>query len=479
MPGEVGLYDMKETINRHSQVVSEIAAHDLCVGCGVCAACCPSGNLEMAWCDNGDLAPLARGECPSGCRVCTLVCPFGEGSASEDELARDRFSAFPGVSRDPEIGYWLEAFVGYSRVEGHRERGSSGGMASWLLETMMAEGRVDAVVCVGETNAPDRLFTYRILDRVEDIRAAAGSRYYPVDLAEVVARMNSRGPERRYAVVGLPCFLKGLGLARRALPRLRRRIPYTIGLTCGHLPNRFYTEHLARLSGISPRELVSAQYRRKEHTRQAGNYHFRARAADGRVGADVPFSRIAHIWSDGYFQLNACNYCDDVFAETADISLMDAWLPEHRQDPKGHSLLVVRHPDVSALLERGRKVDACRLNSIPVARVAESQRGGIFNKTEMLDARLYRARLKGIRAPEKRRSPDKDAYRKHRARIEAHFAIQQASKADWPKLKRKSPAAFRRRFLLTAWPLAWRRLTRRAMRVLKKPSLLARLFRRS
>lgn len=31
----------------------------------------------------------------------------------------------------------------------------------------------------------------------------------------------------------------------------------------------------------------------------------------------------------------ACNYCDDVFAECADVTCMDAWLPEYSQDHRG------------------------------------------------------------------------------------------------------------------------------------------------
>ena len=44
-----------------------------------------------------------------------------------------------------------------------------------------------------------------------------------------------------------------------------------------------------------------------------------------------------------YFKLNPCNYCDDVFAELADVVFMDAWLPKYSKDPLGHSLVINRN----------------------------------------------------------------------------------------------------------------------------------------
>lgn len=39
----------------------------------------------------------------------------------------------------------------------------------------------------------------------------------------------------------------------------------------------------------------------------------------------------------------ACDFCDDVFAETADIALGDAWLPEYVQDGNGTNVVVTRN----------------------------------------------------------------------------------------------------------------------------------------
>ena len=85
------------------------------------------------------------------------------------------------------------------------------------------------------------LFEYKISEDIDSIRSiSGGSVYHPVEMSEIVSIINERKNEKRYAVVGLPCFLKGLSLSMQIMPRIKRRVVYTLGLACGHLPNKFY-----------------------------------------------------------------------------------------------------------------------------------------------------------------------------------------------------------------------------------------------
>ena len=63
------------------------------------------------------------------------------------------------------------------------------------------------------------------------------------------------------------------------------------------------------------------------------------------------------------FQVNACNYCDDIFAETADVAFGDGWLPEYKMDWQGTNVVVSRHPDIDEII-----ADAAAVWSTPADR---------------------------------------------------------------------------------------------------------------
>ena len=76
----------------------------------------------------------------------------------------------------------------------------------------------------------------------------------------------------------------------------------------------------------------SVEYRIKKGTTRAVNLKFQAISKTKKSGSALAFSDISNIWGAWHFGMNACNFCDDVFAELADISVMDEWLPKYEHD---------------------------------------------------------------------------------------------------------------------------------------------------
>jgi coenzyme F420-reducing hydrogenase beta subunit len=62
-------------------------------------------------------------------------------------------------------------------------------MVSWTAAELMRRGLVDGVAHVAPTGDPARLFAYRISRTQADLAAGARSRYYPVELSQVLAEM--------------------------------------------------------------------------------------------------------------------------------------------------------------------------------------------------------------------------------------------------------------------------------------------------
>jgi coenzyme F420 hydrogenase subunit beta len=363
----------------HRDVCGVIAAAGMCSGCGVCAGICPGHNLSMAFNRYGEYAPVkGPRECPLQCDLCLRACPFWNQTDNEDTLARLAFAAQPGIQHRPETGYYLESFVGYSNVNGQRANGASGGLATWFLETLLAEGLVDGVACVTAQTRSDNdaepLFRFAVLRRAEDIRAAARSCYYPVEISQVIHEILTT--PGRYAVIGLPCVLKALRLAMRANTRLRERIVIMAGLVCGGAQSALFADYICALGGGDPASLTSVTFRLKDPTRPANDHgvHFTCRAGSVAEQTVFWFDGIGDIWSRACFKVDACHYCDDVFAEVADIAFMDAWLPEFMQDPGGTSMVITRTPHISRIFRQGQDDASLRIKPIDITAVTLAQR---------------------------------------------------------------------------------------------------------
>ncbi len=370
----------------------------LCIGCGVCVAPGPTAD-PMRFNRHGHLVPITD---DAGTEAFAQLCPFSPEAPDEDELAA---ALFPEADQGhPGIGRFLAGHVGHVAEGDFRARGSSGGMLSWLLEELLSTGQIDAVahvVACDDPGAEGRFFRYTISRTPDEIRRGAQSRYYPVELSGVLATI--RREPGRYAVVGLPCFLKAVQLLRRQDPILRDRIVHTLGLFCGHLKSARFVASVAGQVGVSLDQIARVDFRRKASGRPASTYVFGLTLADGRT-IEQPWEGLADgDWGAGFFMNPACGVCDDVVAETADASCGDAWVPPYASDPRGTNVLLTRSPSLESLVRQG--IAAGRLSLTPVdgAFVARTQAAGLRQRREGLAYRLT-WRRRGVR-PRKRVAP--------------------------------------------------------------------------
>jgi coenzyme F420 hydrogenase subunit beta len=374
-----------------TNICTEVVARDLCSGCGVCAGICPQKTLSMRWNTYGEYVAVDQyNRCSKNCDLCLQVCPFSAQVANEDEIGKELFSDIPRIQHRLETGYYLHSYVGYSSIQNHRLDGASGGLATWTLETLMEKGCADYAVCVSSNPERDKLFQYVVCSTPEQIRSCAKSCYYPVELSEVIRHILSC--DGRYAVVGLPCFIKSLRLAMQKNAILRRRIKYLLGLVCGQQKGKLFSEYVTALKGENPKNIFSVQFREKDPIRPASDYGLRYRCANEqgqhKEGTVFWTEGMGQAWCGRYFTLSACNYCDDIFAELADVVFMDAWLPEYKCDWRGTSIVLVRNSEIKELLEKGQAAKELALNPIEQEHVIQSQAGVVFNKRTLLGKRL-------------------------------------------------------------------------------------------
>jgi coenzyme F420-reducing hydrogenase beta subunit len=230
----------------------------------------------------GELVPVDAGDCRKGCHVCVDACPFLDQKQDEDSIAEARFGGVPGIRHRGETGYYLGLHAGHARGA-LREQATSGGLGRWLLARLLAQRRVDSVLCVRESPAPEKRFEYAVFRTPESVLGAARSAYYPVEMSEVLAHAIQH--EGRYVVVGVPCFLKGLHLAMRHNRWLRDRIVFAVGLVCGQTKSKFFLEYLVRLAGFSNSAEIRAGFRERTPSGPPTTTSFASRAAAARSGS--------------------------------------------------------------------------------------------------------------------------------------------------------------------------------------------------
>ena len=152
-----------------TSVVTEVVEHDQCIGCGLCVALCPQGILEMRSNQFGEYFPKEMTECNKECGICLKVCPFADNEENEDTIGKELDRNVPGIRYRSEAGYYFATYVGYA--DKHRLKSASGGVATWILERLLADGIVDHVVCVAPTGDPMRLFSFAVFNTPESVRA--------------------------------------------------------------------------------------------------------------------------------------------------------------------------------------------------------------------------------------------------------------------------------------------------------------------
>ncbi|MBK8018945.1 MAG: Coenzyme F420 hydrogenase/dehydrogenase, beta subunit C-terminal domain [Betaproteobacteria bacterium] len=136
-------------------------------------------------------------------------------------------------------------------------KSSSGGLTTWLLEALLERGDIDGVVHVSASDSP--LFMYTVSTTRDGLGARGKSRYYAVEVSEVLNAV--RGNGRRYAFVGVPCFVKAARLIAEQDEQLGRQLVYFIGLVCGHLKSFAYAELMAWQQGVTPDKLERFDFR--------------------------------------------------------------------------------------------------------------------------------------------------------------------------------------------------------------------------
>jgi len=348
------------------------------------------------------------------------ACPFSPRSISEDQLSKQYLP--DAETYHGEVGAYIGSHVVHVTSEGLRASSSSGGFARWLLRELLEEGCVTHVAHVTRVTNPGiggALFRFDLTKDPGDVLATATSAYYPVNLETIIPAIKEL--EGTVAITAIPCFAKAIRQVCLQDSVLREKVKVIVGIVCGHMKSRGFAELLAWQVGVPPKDLGGVDFRKKLPNLPANQKGFVAYDLSTLEWTDPVNTKslIGGDWGVGLLKNPACEFCDDVLAEVADVSIGDAWLPEYTRDPKGHSIVVIRNKAVQEVFEAGFERGDLSHTEVVGDVVAKSQAGGLRHRREGLAFRLYMAESEGRWHPPKRVRPAMAGIPRRRQRIYA------------------------------------------------------------
>lgn len=378
--------------------IEDVVARGLCIGCGACSVI-TNGAVRVQVSLLGLYQADLEGVSAEARAKASRVCPMSNDAANEDLIAA---GSFKHLRHDDHIGYYAQTFAGSTSDKATILESSSGGMTTQFLSQALKDGIVDGVIHVGRTVGEVGL-DYVISYSVEELFTRRKSQYTSTTLAHVLDAVSGDG--QKYALVGVPCFIKAARLLVSEEPALEEQLTLFVGLVCGHLKSQFFAQSLAWQAGIEPARFKTLDFRVKNARSSAADYDYEATSTDGTITRKKTRSAIDGSWAYGAFSPEACNYCDDIFAETADIVFGDAWLPEYESDWRGTNVVITRSEDAIGILERSAENGVVGLEHLAIDRVVASQSGNFRHRRVGLAVRLMDDRRSGRKFPQKRITP--------------------------------------------------------------------------
>lgn len=377
------------TFTKPVNVQTLASVHDLCCGCGVCAAICPANCIEIRFDENLQYKPFVDCDVCSNCGLCLHVCI--ENQETNIHAERTFGETRSNAAESEFLGSFLNCYVGHvTRLE-DRLASASGGLLTAILEELLARNFVDAAVVVGESSyeRTGKFFEATLVENANGVHRNRGSKYYPIEYSQVLKEIESE-KSRRYAIVALPCTT--LAIKKAQLNKKLQNVLYVLSPVCGHGVSAAYTEFLLKSNEINPYSVTKISYRDKTKISKANDYNFVAeyKATKGVKIKRLGFvsSDVGKIWCNYLFTPTKCFFCKDFAGELSDASFADAWLPEYTQDVNGTSLLIVRNAEIDLLIKKMTNEGKLHLSLIIPEKIIKAQRSALQFKKESIKGRV-------------------------------------------------------------------------------------------
>jgi len=321
---------------------------------------------------------VSREKC-TNCEICYRVCPGLHVYRRESD---EKF----------EFGRHIKCFIGHAADPEIRHNASSGGIAT-AVSLFLLESESPAAVVATRMKEKSIYDTEPTLCKSgSEVLRAMGSKYCPATTNSILKDLNRR-TNHSIVFIGLPCHIQGIRNAQEFEPLKKIDNIITIGLLCGGVRGQEGTKWILKNRNIATESVQCIKYR-GDGWPGVMQIQFK----NSKKNIKIPYQQ----YNDEYFeswQPWRCFLCLDRTAESADISLGDAWLPELKEDSQGTSIIVARTEKGLRIIEEAIKHEAIKAFEVSSETFWKSQLGLWKDINNNVKPILYLAKLLGKKVP--------------------------------------------------------------------------------
>jgi coenzyme F420 hydrogenase subunit beta len=352
---------------------------NLCSGCGLCASVLGPSRARMTLKDDGFLRPEISGAISDAeDAVIATACPGSRVRLQEGDIS----------TASPEWGPIRLAATGHATDAALRQRASSGGAISAVLQHLLSTGQAAYVLQVAASREVPWLNTLVRSDDAASVFRASGSRYAPsAPLEQIIACLDEGHP---FVFVGKPCDVSALRAYADHDVRVDKLVVAIIAFMCAGVPSAGGVKHLVRSMGAEPDDVQAFQFR-------GDGWPGRAKATT-RSGSEFSLS-----YNDAWGAIlskhvqQRCKICADGAAMSADIVCADAWYGDASgypifEEKAGRSLILARTAKGEALIASAVHTGGLAIEAID-AREIDKMQPFQLRRTRLVWSRLLAMRL--------------------------------------------------------------------------------------
>ncbi len=295
----------KSPIEHYFDPVSIVFEAGVCCQCGWCSSICPVNAIEVT----ADALEIDNDICVK-CGLCFSVCPR---SFSIDQAYKSIKKLDKSLSWSDKIGAYVNTYTATTTKDEIKEVRQDGGIVTSLLEYMLTNKLVDAIVAVQHSEdlwSPEPV----IIDNVKNLYKTGGTKYANSPTLTIIDKTKKYD---NIAVVGVPCMMKAIEkgtLFPNGLPFFKN-IKFKIGLFC---MESFPYDNIIKLAKEQFDKDIN------ELTKMnIGGGKFIIKVKSGEE-LNIPLKDV-----QSYARHN-CHFCEDLTSDYADISVgsigsQDGW----------------------------------------------------------------------------------------------------------------------------------------------------------